>query len=191
MTDKMENHQADTPIAGLTGGQFEMTSSTTAVRQQQLLQMRPTLIVGIGGSGQLILANLKSLLQASFDDSWRRRVRLLAFDTTEETFQMQGENGLVTLEADAEFFDIGNVPVNSIVRNIDSQAAIKERLGPVLAKLPVGVLRSGSKQLRPFGLMAMLWNHPTVVGQLRQALWMLAGRNQTEDELVPGFQTGG
>lgn len=184
MIDQLDNHQEKGTTAGLNGMQFAMTSSTTAVRQQQLLQMRPTLIVGIGGSGQLILANLKSLLQASFGDSWRRRIRLLAFDTTEETFQMQSENGLVTLEPDAEFFDIGNVPVNSIVRNIDSQAAIKERLGPVLAKLPVGVLRSGSKQLRPFGLMAMLWNHPTVVGQLRQALWMLAGRNQTLEQVT-------
>ena len=147
-------------------------------QQQQLAQMRPTLLVGAGGSGQYILTFLKAMLQVRFDDTWQSRIRLLAFDTTEETIQVQGPQGPVSLEASAEFFDIGNVPVGSIMRNIDSQAAIKERLGPVLTRLPAGVIRSGSKQLRPFGLMALLWSHPQINEQLRRALWQLAGRNQ-------------
>ena len=159
--------------------QPEMTASVAAVQQQQLLQMRPTLVVGSGGSGQITLTYLKSILQASFGDDWRNRIRLLAFDTTEEAFQIQGEGSLVALEPEAEFFDIGNVPLNSIARNIDNQAAIKERLGAILDKLPVGVLRSGSKQLRPFGLMALLWNHSIVNEQLRKEIWLLAGRNQS------------
>lgn len=161
-----------------------VNDSRLAIVQQQLLQMRPTLVVGSGGSGQLVLTYLKSTLQTIYGDSWRTRIRLLAFDTTEETFQIQVNGELVALEPDAEFFDIGNIPVSSIVRNLDSQAAIKERLGPVLAKLPAGVLRSGSKQLRPFGLMALLWNHPVVNEQLRQALWQLAGRNQSPDQVT-------
>ena len=164
--------------------QTTLSTSSKAIRLQQLLQMRPTLVVGSGGSGQLILTYLKAILNDSFGDSWGSRIRLVAFDTTEEAFQIQSENGLVSLEADAEFFDIGNVPVGSIVRNIDSQAAIKERLGAVLGKLPVGVLRSGSKQMRPFGLMALLWNHPVVNEQLRQALWQLATRNQSLDQVT-------
>lgn len=175
---------SDKQINGIQAAKLEAPPHTAAAAQQQLLQMRPTLVVGSGGSGQLILTNLKSILQAVFGDNWRTRIRLLAFDTTEEAFQIQGENGLVALEPDAEFFDIGNIPVSSIVRNLDSQASIKERLGPVLAKLPAGVLRSGSKQLRPFGLMALLWNHPIVNEQLRQALWQLAGRNQSLDQVT-------
>ena len=150
-------------------------------QRQQLAQMRPTLLVGAGGSGQYILTFLKAMLTARFEDEWQTRIRLLAFDTTEETIQVQGPSGLVSLEPGAEFFDIGNVPVGSIMRNIDSQAAIKERLGPVLTRLPAGVLRSGSKQLRPFGLMALLWNHPKVNEQLRRALWQLAGRSQSNN----------
>jgi len=147
-------------------------------RQQQLALMRPTMIVGVGGSGQLILTFLKAMLESAFGDAWRERIRLLAIDTTEETSHVQGVNGVVTLEPNVEFFNIGNVPVGSIKRNIESQAAIKERLGSILTKLPAGVLRSGSKQLRPFGLMALLWNHPVVNRQLRQSLWQLAGRSQ-------------
>lgn len=150
-------------------------------RRQQLGRMRPTLIIGAGGSGQIMLTCLKATLQTYFADEWYSRIRLLAFDTTEETFQIQSQTGLVTLETGAEFFDIGDVPVSSIMRNIDSQAAIKERLGPVMSKLPAGVLRSGSKQMRPFGLLSLLWNHPTVNEQIRQALWRLAGRGQHDD----------
>jgi hypothetical protein len=149
-------------------------------RRQQLARMRPTLVVGAGGSGQIVLTCLKAALQARFADEWRSRIRLLAVDTTEETFQIQGPQGLVTLEAGAEFFDIGDVPISSIVRNIDSQTAIKERLGPVMSKLPAGVLRSGSKQLRPLGLLSLLWNHPIVNEQIQRALWQLAGRSQNE-----------
>ena len=93
----------------LAPAQAAMTDSTASVRQQQLLQMRPTLVVGSGGSGQLILTYLKGILNDSFGDAWSSRIRLVAFDTTEEAFQIQSENGLVALEADAEFFDIGNV----------------------------------------------------------------------------------
>jgi tRNA U34 5-methylaminomethyl-2-thiouridine-forming methyltransferase MnmC len=154
-----------------------------AVGQEQTSQTRPTLIIGCGGTGQRILTNLKLILQTRYGDAWQQRIRLLAFDTTDETFQLQGSNGLIKLEAGAEFFDIGDVPVSSIIRNIDSQTAIKERLGSVLAKLPAGVMRSGSKQLRSLGLMALLWNHPTVNEQIRKALWQLADRNQEKEML--------
>ncbi len=150
---------------------------------QQTSLTRPTLIIGSGGSGQLILTNLKMILQTRYGHEWQQRIRLLAFDTTEETYQLQGSDGLVTLEAGAEFFDIGDVPVSSIIRNIDSQAAIKERLGAVLAKLPAGVMRSGSKQLRSLGLMALLWNHPIVNEQIRKAIWELAARSQEDGML--------
>ncbi|MCP4415544.1 MAG: hypothetical protein GY805_02910, partial [Chloroflexi bacterium] len=145
--------------------------------------MRPTLIIGSGGTGQLMLTCLKMILEARYEDRWQQRIRLLAFDTTDETFQLQDANGLVKLEAGVQFFDIGDVPVSSIIRNIDSQTAIKERLGSVLAKLPAGVMRSGSKQLRSLGLMAMLWNHPTVNEQIHKALWELADRSQEKDLL--------
>lgn len=161
-----------------------LPASTAVIRQLQLLQMRPTLIVGCGGSGQLVLTYLKALLLSVYEDSWQERIRLLAFDTTEESFQIQNENGLVSLEPEGEFFDIGNIPVNSIVRNLENQAAIKERLGPIMSKLPPGVMRSGSKQLRPFGLMALLWNHPIINEQLRKALWQLANRNQTLEQVT-------
>lgn len=159
-----------------------LTAGKSSAARQQLAQMRPTLIVGVGGSGQLILTILKAILQTIFGDLWRWRIRLLAFDTTQEELQAQGDKW-VTLEPGAEFFDIGDVPVGSIIRNIESQTAIKERLGSVLARLPAGVMRSGSKQIRSLGLMAFLWNYATVKQQIERALWQLAGRSQVDDAL--------
>ncbi|MCP4425335.1 MAG: hypothetical protein GY803_12640 [Chloroflexi bacterium] len=157
------------------------TSVTAQALQAQLEQMRPTLVVGAGGTGQLILTFLKLILQKRFGDDWQRRIRLLSFDTAEETYAIPNGSGkLIALENAAEFFHIGNVPVAGIKRNIDSQAAIQERLGPIMINLPPVVLRSGAKQLRPFGLLSLLWNYTAVSEQISRALWGLAGRNQLD-----------
>lgn len=148
--------------------------------QAQLEQMRPALIIGSGGTGQIILTFLKAILEKRYGPLWRQRIRLLAFDTAEEPFSVPGPNGLVMLEPTAEFIHIGNVPVLAIKRNLRSQEAIQERLGSVMNTLSPVVLRNGAKQLRVLGLLAMLWNYTVVSEQVRQALWTLAGRGQTD-----------
>ena len=157
------------------------SSAADPRHQAQLAQMRPTLIIGAGGTGQLILTYLKAILEKRFDAAWRQRIHLLAFDTAEETIAIpNGSDTMISLENSAEFFHIGNVPVAGIKRNIDSQEAIRERLGPIMGNLPPVVLRSGAKQLRPFGLLSLLWNYALVSKQLSQALWRLAGRSQLD-----------
>lgn len=162
--------------------QFNGRSPTNDRRRQaQLQQMRPTLIIGAGGTGQLILTFLKAILESRFGSDWRQRIQLLAFDTAEETIAIpNGHNTMIALENSAEFFHIGNVPVAGIKRNIDSQEAIQERLGPIMSNLPPVVLRSGAKQLRPFGLLSLLWNYSQVSEQISRALWRLAGRSQLD-----------
>lgn len=161
---------------------FSGQSPLTARRRQaQLEQMRPTLIIGAGGTGQLILTFLKAILQKRFDNDWRQRIHLLAFDTAEETIAIpNGGNHMIALENSAEFFHIGNVPVAGIKRNIASQEVIQERLGPIMSNLPPVVLRSGAKQLRPFGMLSLLWNYTLVSEQIRRALWHLASRSQLD-----------
>ncbi|MBX3057915.1 MAG: hypothetical protein KF770_15725 [Anaerolineae bacterium] len=174
--DAAKNDNGAPPVVEIEGaGQAGLVS-----RRRQLAQMRRILVVGLGGSGQITVTCLKAQLQTSFGDDWHGRIRLLAFDTTEESFAVQGPDGLVSLEAGVEFFDIGNIPVGSIARNLESQMAIKERLGAIISQQPTAVLRNGSKQLRPFGLLALLWRHGAVNEQLRQALWRLAGRDPND-----------
>lgn len=154
---------------------------------KELQLMRPTLVVGAGGSGQKILTYLKLILEQRYGPAWRQKIRLIAFDTTEELFTVasaKGEvaspNGEIALEPTTEFISIGNVPVPSIMRNIDTHRVIQERLGNVMASLPPMVLRNGAKQIRPFGLLSLLWNYKSVSEKLTQALWFLAGREQLD-----------
>ena len=155
-------------------------SALAVSRQKQLEQMRPALIIGAGGTGQLILTYFKLILEMRFGPLWRQRIRLLAFDTAEEPFAVAGPDGLVSLEPTAEFIHIGNVPIGAIKRNLGNQEAIQERLGPIMNTLAPVVLRSGAKQLRVLGLLALLWNYIPVSEQISQALWSLAGRGQTD-----------
>jgi hypothetical protein len=71
--------------------------------------------------------------------------------------------------------------VANIKRNLDKQAAIEERLGGVMANLPPTVLRSGAKQLRPLGLLALLWRYTEVETRLRDVIWSLAGRQHNNE----------
>lgn len=141
-----------------------------------LEQIRPTLLVFLGGTGQLTAVQLKVILQQRFLDAWRHKIRFLAFDTTDEPFTAQLDGELIHLEAGSEFFNIGNVPVPSIVRNINNLDAIRERLGAAIKNLPAGVMRSGAKQVRSLGLLALLWHYRVVMEELRKAVWHLAGR---------------
>lgn len=144
----------------------------------QLDVMRPTLVVLLGGTGQLIGANLKAALIQRFGlDAWQGKIRLVGFDTTEEPVAASSPLGPVQLEAGAEFFNIGRVPIPNIIRNLDKLDAIRERLGSVINSLPGGSLRTGARQHRPLGLLALLWHYNTVVTQLHKAIWRLAGRD--------------
>lgn len=159
-------------------------SALLAVLQQQLEQMRPTYIIGLGGTGHLALVYLKLILQTRLDQAWRQKIRLVVFDTADEAFTLSGPTGPVSLEAGVEFINIGNVPVPSILRNLQEQEAIRHRLGAVMSMLPPVVLRSGAKQLRPFGLLSLLWNFSAVQKELQQGLWKLAGRDQHDAAIL-------
>ena len=152
----------------------------TQTRDTLLARMRPTLVIGLGGTGQQEVVHLKALLTGRFGQAWRRKVRLLVFDTTEEPIAVPLNDALIQLEAGSEFFNISQVPVGSILRNLDKLDAIRERLGSTMHRLPATSLRNGAKQIRPLGLLALLWHHKKVWEQLRKAIWSLAGRDVSE-----------
>lgn len=145
----------------------------------QLDQIRPTLAVFLGGTGQVTGTEFKALLIQRFGDDWKNKIRLLAFDTTEEPVSSQVDQKTINLEPGGEFFNIGHVPVPNIIENIDNLTAIQERLGSSITNnnFSASVMRSGAKQQRPLGLLALLWHYPKVFEQLRKAVWHLAGRD--------------
>ncbi len=150
---------------------------TASAGTDVLRQMRPTLLVFLGGTGQLTAVALKALLVQRYGRAWRRKVRLLVFDTAEEPVAVQLNGRLVRLESGSEFHNIGGLSVPSIVRNLDNLHAIRDRLGDVIHRLPASVMRNGARQIRPLGLLALLWHYPTLMTELRRAIWRLAGRD--------------
>lgn len=161
---------------------WEQLSRLTA---EQLAHMRPTLLIFLGGSGQLMATSLKALLLLRFGDEWRRKIRLLAFDTAEEPLVVPAGDLMVRLEVGSEFHHIGEVPIPNIRRNVANLESIQERLGTVLPKLPAGAMRGdGAKCIRPLALMAFYWHFETIYQRVRQAIWGLAGRNLNTPEVA-------
>ena len=103
-------------------------------------------------------------------------VRLLVFDTADETLTVSVDGELVGLSTGDELFNIGNTPVPNIIRNIDRQPAIAARL-PGIQALPPVALRAGAKQVRPLGLLALLWRYDEVEGRIQDAIWELSSKD--------------
>lgn len=153
----------------------EQSSAASALR------LRPTLLIGLGGTGHRVVVLLKAIsLLVWGRERVERLFKFLVFDTAQEALTTNLGQGVISLEPGSEFVDIGQTPVPNIKRNLERQSAIQERLGGVIANLPPTVLRNGAKQLRPLGLLAFLWRYTEVETRLREAIWALAGRQRTE-----------
>ena len=139
------------------------------------LAISPVLFIGLGGSGHRIGLFLKATLLRAYPEGIPSAFRLLVFDTDDENLAVGIGERLVSLERNAEFFHIGNVPVARIVQNLDRLPSIAERL-PNIEDLPPISLRRGAKQIRPLGLLALLWHYPRVQEIVQNAIWLLAGR---------------
>lgn len=148
---------------------------------EKLIRLRPTLVVGLGGTGHRITVRLKSLIEQNWNNEQVKQwVKFLVFDTAQEEVVENQQGRIVRLEPGSEFHDIGQTPVANIKRNLARQSAIQERLGSVMASLSPTFLRSGAKQLRPLGLLALLWRYADVETYLRETIWALAGRQHDE-----------
>jgi len=138
-------------------------------------ELRPTLVLGLGGTGHRIVAYLKACLIRACGDVPTDRIRLLVFDTADEVITVQVQGRPLGLEPDRELFHIGHTPVPNIVRNLDRQPAIAARL-PCIQSIPPVAMRAGAKQVRPLGLLALLWRFDQVERRIADAIWELAGK---------------
>jgi hypothetical protein len=149
--------------------------STRAV--SQLEQIRPSIFILLGGSGQQIGVNLKANLIRTFGEAYRDKIVLLSFDSTEEPFAAVVDDALVRLEPGAEFFNIGQVPISRIKQNLDRHHTIRERLGAHIDRLPSVMRGNGMKMIRPAALVAYHWHYQLIHQELSKAIWRLAGRD--------------
>lgn len=143
----------------------------------QLEQIRPSIFILLGGTGQQIGVNFKARLLQTFGRAYRDKIVLLSFDSTEEPFGAVAEGELVRLEPGSEFFNIGQVPISRIKQNLDRNHAIRERLGAHIDRLPSVMRGNGMKMIRPAALVAYHWHYQLIHQELSKAIWRLAGRD--------------
>ena len=148
-----------------------------APRAAQLEQIRRSLFIVLGGTGQQTGVHFKANLIRAFGDAYRDKIALLGFDSSEEPFGVMVGERLVRLEPGSEFFNIGQVPISRIKQNLDRQHAIRDRLGNQIDRLPSVMRGNGMKMIRPAALMAYHWHFPLIHQELSKAIWRLAGRD--------------
>ncbi len=145
-------------------------------QQKPPSDLRPTLVLGLGGTGHRIVAHLKACLVRAYGQVPDDLIRLMAFDTADEAVTVPVHGRALGLEPDRELFHIGHTPVPNILRNIDRQPAIAARL-PCIQSIPPVALRAGAKQVRPLGLLALLWRFEQAERRIADVLWDLAGKD--------------
>lgn len=120
--------------------------------------MRPTLIIGLGGTGKLILTRLRALFEQRFGDVPVGRIRLLELDIDPHTEVTRYDTRETRLREE-EFLDLGEVPAASIIRDV-----LAGHHEPMQGWLSTDVrlietrLRQGGQQIRQMGRMAFLWH---------------------------------
>jgi len=127
-------------------------------KQFEREEMTPTLLIGLGGTGKLVLTRLKARFIEQFG-SVPPIVRFLLFDIDpkEETSVLDSQE--VKLSTAEEFIDIGNVPARDI------KEAVHEGVYPELQawfnkdiSLAEDNLRRGGQQNRQLGRLALYWH---------------------------------
>ncbi len=125
--------------------------------------LRPTLIIGLGGTGKMILTRLRAYFETYFGDVPRQRIRLLELDidTAEEVARLDDRE--VRLRED-EKIDLGEVPARGIIDQVR-----KNKLSPLQGWLHRQIrlmemsLRRGGQQIRQLGRLAFLWHAEGIV----------------------------
>jgi hypothetical protein len=128
----------------------------------RLTDLRPTLVIGLGGTGHEVLVHLKAKLFESYGEDISQVVKFLCFDTGEVPRRVATRrNEVISLNMNRELMSIGRVPVAAILQNISYHPTI----GSWLPKdLPI---RPG---LRPLGRLAFFFHFNMVKDRIRSAI---------------------
>ncbi|MGB1253496.1 MAG: tubulin-like doman-containing protein, partial [Candidatus Promineifilaceae bacterium] len=123
----------------------------------QAMRLRPTLVVGAGGTGYETVVRMKARFQESFPPELLQQVRYVCFDTDTNHPPVRNSLGeMVYMEPQIELFQIGGVPVKGIIDNQKNYPEIAHELE--LKKLPRLDLTKGAKQVRQLGRLAFFYH---------------------------------
>lgn len=131
-------------------------SPLTAQEMQQSVGMRPTLLIGLGGTGQKVLIQLKARFLRNYGQI-PNAVEFLCFDTDQTAEQTQLNNQVVRLTGETELVNIGGIQTANIIRNLDKYLAIAYWIMEDKERIPTAAIQMGAKQVRPLGRLSFFW----------------------------------
>lgn len=137
--------------------------------EQETGMLRPTLVIGGGGTGYDIVVRIKARFHETFPSAALRQIRFLVFDTDTNHPPVRNSVGTpVRLDGDHELYAIGGVPVGSIIDNRAGYPEYGRELE--LNRLPRLDLTMGARQVRQLGRLAFFFHFQRIQDALRGAL---------------------
>jgi len=139
---------------------------------QQRIKMRPTLLVGLGGTGQKVLLQLKARFIRNYGEV-PPAVEFLCFDTDQATEQAQVDGKVVQLTPRTELIYIGGVETAEILRNLDKYPAIAAWIAEDKEHISLRPVTMGAHQVRPLGRLSLFWHMEEVRRRLETSVHRL------------------
>lgn len=136
---------------------------------QQKANLRPTLLIGIGGTGQKVLVQLKARFLRNYGVK-PAAVEFLCFDTDQTLEQVNLNGQPISLTPGAELVNIGGIQTANILRHLDINPAIAAWITEDKERIPVQAITMGAKQVRPLGRLSLFWHVGTVASKIKAAV---------------------
>ncbi|MEM7531547.1 MAG: tubulin-like doman-containing protein [Chloroflexota bacterium] len=135
------------------------------------VEFRPSLLVGVGGTGTTVLTHIKSLLLDNIGEDVFETIRLVAFDTDGRLPEVRRNNGdIVKLDTYSEFVNIGNVPTGNILTNLNRYPEIADWLP---SALPPQTVSEGAAMNRLLGRLAFFYHFQKIHERLEPEIMRL------------------
>lgn len=135
------------------------------------MALRPTLILGLGGTGGRVALELKARLQDQFGEHYKPFIKFLYFDTATEnllTYQPNHpELPEVRLQPGSEFVRVSDVPLHDLMQSRADGSAISAILPEVLHSIQ---LDQGAQQVRRLGRIAFFYHYSRIKHRLEQTV---------------------
>ena len=143
-----------------------------AQQQSVKAQLRPTLMIGIGGTGQKVLVQLKARFLRNYGDI-PSTIKFLCFDTDPAVAQTRMDSQIVSLTSPNELVYIGGIQIAEILDTLPNRPAIASWIiedKDNLKSMAVQAIVAGCHAVRPLGRLAFFWNISVIADKIKQAL---------------------
>lgn len=160
------------------GQSWSRSRPTQAADGPRVRLAQPLLFLALGGTGRQLATRAKAELIERFGHV-PENVLFLAFDSADDPIAVRTnrDGRVIELARDGEFILLERVPLLGIKRNLERHSDIAGRLGADLNRLHRISIHDGTAQERPQGLLALMWNAPTVARLLNNAVRRLVERS--------------